>query len=315
MLSIACLLFALFTFMPAIGTRHWSFKVFEFVRVQVFVLQVLLLIVWSILMSLSSALELASGALLLVSTVWQFSYFRPFLSISKTYKADEVYDSFTILVSNVFMENEHHERLIDQVNELSPDLLLTLESNGAWQEHLDKIPGYDYAVKVPYENTYGMHLYSKYKIVGHTVHCLVDDDCPCIEAELDINGRSLSVYCFHPKPPSPTEEADSVQRDLAFRKLGRLLQEHEQNKLVIGDFNAVAWSQPIQRFLKATGLRDPRKGRGLLSTFHADYFFLRFPIDQVLHSQEMDTSDMKVLPNIGSDHFPLFAKVGFTTNA
>jgi endonuclease/exonuclease/phosphatase (EEP) superfamily protein YafD len=74
----------------------------------------------------------------------------------------------------------------------------------------------------------------------------------------------------------------------------------------VGDFNTVAWSRSAILFRKTSGLLDPRIGRGLIPTFHAKYWFLRFPIDQLYYSTDIFIDNIHTLPNIGSDHFPVY---------
>ena len=49
-------------------------------------------------------------------------------------------------------------------------------------------------------------------------------------------------------------------------------------------------------------------GRGLISTFHAKYWLLRFPIDQMYHSADVLVEELKTLENFNSDHLPLYCK-------
>jgi hypothetical protein len=78
--------------------------------------------------------------------------------------------------------------------------------------------------------------------------------------------------------------------------------------VVVGDFNNVAWSRSSVLFRKTSQTIDPRIGRGLNATFHARYWFLRVPIDQVFHTPDVVTLELKTLPDFGSDHFPLYCR-------
>ena len=60
-------------------------------------------------------------------------------------------------------------------------------------------------------------------------------------------------------------------------------------------------------FKRIANVLDPRIGRGLFSSFHADYPMLRWPLDHVFHSEQFELLSLDVLPDIGSDHFPVLA--------
>ncbi len=63
-------------------------------------------------------------------------------------------------------------------------------------------------------------------------------------------------------------------------------------------------------FLKATGLRDSRRGWGWQATWNASRPLLRIPIDHCLVEPEMHVLNREVGPDIGSDHFPIWARIG-----
>ena len=85
--------------------------------------------------------------------------------------------------------------------------------------------------------------------------------------------------------------------------------------VVCGDINDVAWSRTTRLFQKISGLVDPRKGRGMFSTFHARYPGVRFPLDHILHSTEFRLVEMRRLPYVGSYHFPVVATLSLEPNA
>ncbi|WP_337301760.1 endonuclease/exonuclease/phosphatase family protein [Sediminicola sp. 1XM1-17] len=214
----------------------------------------------------------------------------------------------SIISVNVYQFNERYEELIKLVREVKPDILLTMESNQAWEDALAEIEEeYPNFKKVALENTYGIHFYTKLSVKSLKVNYFVADDLPSIEASLlTENGMSFTFFGVHPPPPSPTEEDTSRERDGELLSLGKKVLETKGPVIVVGDFNNVAWAKSSILFRKTSELIDPRIGRGFVSTFHAKYRLLRFPIDLFFHSTDIFIEEFKTLRNIGSDHLPLF---------
>ena len=79
--------------------------------------------------------------------------------------------------------------------------------------------------------------------------------------------------------------------------------------IVCGDLNDVAWSQTTRLFQRVSRLLDPRVGRGLYATFHADYPFARWPLDHLFHDETFALRRLDVLESIGSDHFPIYVQL------
>ena len=80
-----------------------------------------------------------------------------------------------------------------------------------------------------------------------------------------------------------------------------------------GDLNTVAWSATSSLVQRIGGLLDPRVGRGPYATFPTWLPApLRVPIDHVLFTPEFRLLDLERLPDIGSDHLPLFAALCHT---
>ena len=212
-----------------------------------------------------------------------------------------------LMVSNVLTPNPHKEKLVALVKEHEPDILITLESDKKWEEALEVIePDYPYTVKIPLDNLYGMHLYSKFALIEPNIHYLMIDDIPSIHTQLQLtDDRRIWLYCMHPMPPSPTEAEKSTTRDAELLMVGRHIQENQQTAILAGDLNDVAWSKTTRRFHRVSGLLDPRIGRHFINTFHAKYPFLRWALDHIFHSTCFTLVDIKRLPSIGSDHFPV----------
>jgi len=142
---------------------------------------------------------------------------------------------------------------------------------------------------------------------------LISDSIPSIYTQVQLrSGDWINLYCVHPTPPSPTEEEASTGRDAELALVGELVEDNGAHKTIVaGDLNDVAWSHSTRLFQRLSGLLDPRQGRGLYPSFHADYWFARWPLDHVFHSDEFQLVSMGLGPNIGSDHFPISVKLQF----
>jgi hypothetical protein len=53
----------------------------------------------------------------------------------------------------------------------------------------------------------------------------------------------------------------------------------------------------------------------MFSTFHARVPGFRFPLDHILHSTDFRLVNMRRLPYVGSDHFPVYALLSYEPDA
>ena len=214
----------------------------------------------------------------------------------------------SLLVANVLTPNDKYHLLLEHIDTLKPDVVLTLESDSSWQNALVHIEqDYPYRVPVPLDNLYGMHLYSRLPLHDTEVKFILSDEIPSIHASVTLrSGIQLQLYCLHPKPPSPTEAKDSTLRDAELLIIGDRIKDLDESCIVMGDLNDVAWSRTTRLFQRISGLLDPRVGRYFMNTFHADYRLLRWSLDHIFHSTDFGLVEMKRLSHIGSDHFPIY---------
>jgi endonuclease/exonuclease/phosphatase (EEP) superfamily protein YafD len=97
--------------------------------------------------------------------------------------------------------------------------------------------------------------------------------------------------------------------------VGKEVKSKEAPVIVMGDLNDVAWSHTSYLFRNISGLLDPRVGRGFYNTFHANYPFIRFPLDHFFHSNDFRLLDLQRLPYCGSDHFPIYIDLSYEPSA
>ena len=297
--------------LPLIRNQHWIFRVWEFARFQVAILQLATLVFGLIFFTPRTLIFWATAVVSLGFIINHFVILIPYTVIYKRKPAQKVSknsDLISIISVNVYQFSKDYQQLIDLINEIQPDILLTMESNQAWEDALTVIENnYPNFKKVPLENTYGIHFYTKLEVDNIKVNYFVADDLPSIEASLlTENGEPFTFFGVHPPPPSPTEEDTSKERDGELLAVAKAVREVKNPVIVTGDFNNVAWARSSILFRKTSELIDPRIGRGFVATFHAKYRLLRFPIDLFFHSTDIFIQDFKTLRNIGSDHLPLY---------
>ena len=308
---LLCGLSILASLLPIIPSRHWWVRIFEYGRVQNFLLLAGLLTVYPFVNHGAPGTYIVLS-LLFLSLLYNGWLLLPYTGLfhSPAPVPKDRQDRIRLLTANVYQFNKEPKRFIELVRKYDPDIILTMESNGAWDQALAALEkDYPYAHKIPLENTYGMHLYTRLPVEELKTQHLVAQDIPSIRARLlDQEGRLFTLYGVHPPPPSPTEEPTSLERDAELLAVAKEIRKRKESTLVAGDFNNVAWSRSSKLFKKMSQLIDPRVGRGLIPTFHTRYRLIRVPIDQLYHSSDVFVTRLSRGEDFGSDHYPLICE-------
>lgn len=313
--GVQCLagLIAFITIWGWLPLDNWWVRGVDFPRIQIMVLGVIAWIGMLIFWSEWQLMQWLLFAALNITLAFQLRMVLPYTKLWKKEvqdaknKPDNETHQLKIMVSNVLTSNDQTQDLVNLVKDREPDILITLESDKKWEKALNQIEtDYPHSVKVPLDNLYGMHLYSKLELIDPVVKYLMIDDIPSIHTQIRLpNDEIVWLYCLHPMPPSPTEAEKSTTRDAELLLVGKHIKENDQTAILAGDLNDVAWSKTTRRFQRISGLLDPRIGRHFINTFHVDYPFLRWALDHLFHSACFTVVKIERLPSIGSDHFPV----------
>ena len=309
------------TALPFLRSKAWWVRIWDFPRFQLVIVGVLALAgalvgntadrslgFWLFLGLLGTAVLYQAGH------VWRYSRLAP-LEVEECRSHSQ--PRLTIAVSNVLQTNREFDRLIGVLSAADADVMLFVETDDQWRARLDVLlRTHPHTVHRPLANTYGMLLYSRLPILDPSVDFLIEPDIPSIQGQVQLqDGTLVWLNCVHPRPPAPGESDESVERDAELLLVGKRVCDAKQPVVVCGDLNDVAWSRTTRLFQKTSRLVDPRKGRGMYSTFHARFPGLRFPLDHILHSTHFRLVGMRVLPYVGSDHFPVVATLSFEPDA
>lgn len=310
------------SFINLIRLDYWWIRIWDFPHLQLTVLAALGLLVWFLVGYPSDGVFLIAPIGLLITMLYQSWLIYPFTPLHRKQvpsftpaKATGLVQENTIriLTANVYMENTHMPEVRALAAKHKPDVLMVLEANQQWKNELAELEDtYPFTILHPLENTYGMLFYSRYPIRYHELRFLIQDDIPSIYAQLELpSGQLIHFYGVHPMPPSPTEHYRSTERDAELLLVGKEARTKSGPVIVAGDLNDVAWSHTTRLFQRISGLLDPRIGRGLYNTFHAHYFFLRWPLDHIFVTPHFQVQSIHRLPNCGSDHFPILVNLTY----
>ena len=303
------------TLLPLFRQEDWWIRIFDFPRLQIFVLGVVALgLVLTTWVSANWFDRACLAALVVALGIQGYGIIRytP-LGPTEVVKADDVPEnaSISLLVANVLKENQETGKLISLIREWNPDLVLTLEPDKRWEREMRSIEeDYPHVVRKPLDNLYGMMLYSRLELVEPHIRFLVEDHIPSIHTRVRLrNGKLIWLHCLHPSPPNPRYADDTEERDAELLLVGKEVKQRRMPTIVAGDLNDVAWSYTTRLFQKISGLLDPRKGRGMYNSYHAQYPVMRWPLDHVFHSEHFKLLSLARLPAFGSDHFPVYVRL------
>jgi endonuclease/exonuclease/phosphatase (EEP) superfamily protein YafD len=313
------------TLLPLVREQAWWIRVFDFPRLQVTAAAGLTVVLYGVYSALNrSRYPLDIPVLLLLIAVILYQGYRifPYTPLApeqvKAGKPDpDRVAHLSLFISNVLMDNREVGRYLEIIRSYDPDIVIADEVDNWWVEQLEVLrESYHHAVTYPLANTYGMSVYSKLPLLGPEVRFLVEEHVPSIHTRVKLrNGTLVMLHSLHPEPPHPVRSKDTEERDAELLIVARLAAENTLPVIVAGDLNDVAWSHTTTLFQKISGLLDPRIGRGMFNTYHADYPLIRFPLDHVFHSPDFELVQLERGPHFGSDHFPVFIELRYAPEA
>ncbi|MDP9424227.1 MAG: endonuclease/exonuclease/phosphatase family protein [Pseudomonadota bacterium] len=309
---VALLIFLiLVSFLPLWWTDRWWVRLWDFPRLQVAGLLLIGGIAILFLLKRTRAFW-ALIAAITAALLWQGShflaYFPPYPEQVESAEHCPPGRQISVLNANVLMSNKQYEELLRLVKERQPDVLLLLEPGFDWAKAVEPLrTTYPYQLSETLPNTYGMILMSRLPIQGRIEH-LLQPGVPSAHMHLRLrDGEQVNLHALHPEPPYPGD--DSGERDAELVMVGRYVRDMGRATIVMGDLNDVGWSRTSRLFRKVAGMADPRVGRGFYPTYNANYPLLRWPLDHLFVSPHFELMQIDLLPDIGSDHLPIYFRL------
>jgi endonuclease/exonuclease/phosphatase (EEP) superfamily protein YafD len=207
---------------------------------------------------------------------------------------------------NLNSGNRSHALVRKYLEERDADVIVLAEINQRWLHQLEFLgERWPHRILHPREDNFGLAVFSKRPCSSSELIQLDALKTPTIHFTLkDSADKVLHVFAVHPLPPISRRYTRS--RDVYLERLSRQVASIQSACLVVGDFNGTPWHPPIQRLLSVSGLFCCVPHAWYLpATWPSRLSPLGIPIDLCLANRELSLKDLRVGPDLGSDHRPL----------
>lgn len=290
--AVVTVAFSVGTLLPI---DHFAIQLFTHFRLQYVVVSLSLLLLFKYLRSPWLIGALAASLVLNASLVLPW-----YVGEDETSGGVEL----KLLHANVLSSNTEYDRLISLLDTEAPDLVMLQEVSPDWLVALDELRAdYPYSYAEAREGNFGIALFSRVPLKSVSHFDSPPFGYPTIVASLDIDGQVLHFIGTHPMIPVRGTFYDARNEQLA--GVARLLGKQAEPKILVGDLNLSQWDVNYIHLEQQGGVRNARKGFGILPTWPVFMPFAMIPIDHVLVSETISVTGFYSGPRIGSDHLPL----------
>jgi endonuclease/exonuclease/phosphatase (EEP) superfamily protein YafD len=309
-----CLFPVIATLLPVVPTDDWWIRIFDFPRPQIAAVLALAMPAAWLLLGLRRAATRSLAVAMLASLGLQLAWLWPYTTMHPVQApatgACGAEHRLSLVVANLREGNSGAAPLLDAVRQADPDLVFVVEVDRQWVDALRPLEErYAHRVLHPRDDFWGFALYARLDLVDPEVRHLLSDYVPSLRTGLRLGSGAVAwLHGLHPKPPLPGE--GTGQRDAELLLAAQAVRDAARPAVVAGDLNAVAWSDTTALVQRIGALLDPRVGRGAFVTFPTWLPApLRVPIDHVFFTLDFRLLGIERLPDIGSDHLPLLARL------
>ena len=321
LLTVLAVVVIVATVLPLFRAPFWWVRMFDFPRGQITILAIVTLVAFGIAnigRAEASTVEWVLFVVLGICVAYQcfrMAKYTPVWdkqTLQATPEAAQSDRKVRLMMTNVLMENRQGERWLSVVRDADPDVIIAVETDQWWADTMREGLGdaYPETVEQPQDDTYGMVVRSRLPLSNVEIRHLTEPEVPSIFLTVTLpSGEPVRMVFLHPRPPRPDIGQGSHLRDAELVKAAAAIEDFTEPVIVAGDMNDVAWSHTTSLFQDVSELLDPRVGRGVYNTFHADHWWLRYPLDHVFHSDDFALVDMRRLPPVGGDHFPMLVEL------
>lgn len=298
LLQATAIVTVVFSLATSFDFVHRNVELYSHFRPQYFAASLMLLVAFTAVRSP------AYGVVLLVTTAFNASYVLPWYFGGTRVESD---NTIKLLHVNVFSRNDQYDRLFELIDAERPDVIFLQEVSKEWQEATLRLhEDYPYNYVEAREGNFGIAMFSRVALdsVSHVASPPLD--YPTIVATMTVNDETLTLINTH--PTIPVSQSQYEARNEQLRSIAALANRAAGAVVLSGDLNATVWGRNYRKLEETTGLRNTRRGFGILPTWPTYLPFAMIPIDHALVSDSIGVVATRTGVHIGSDHLPLIVE-------
>lgn len=195
------------TFIPFAGTNAWWVRILDYPRWEIMVGMLLVLAVYLAVFRSAGWIVWVFAAVLWVGIGYQAALLAawtplPPARVLQVGNCDGA--RFRLFSANVLFRNHYADALIRRVGATNPDLVLLMETDEWWEQHLTPLyQSYPFVVKHVGVKGYGIHLFSRIPLKNARVEFLVAADMPSIFTGVQLPNGVVRFVAIHPDGRKP----------------------------------------------------------------------------------------------------------------
>ena len=286
-----------------LGLHGWPFDLFANFRVQYMGLFAVCVIALTIARWRKTAILALLGVAL--TTASMAAYFP-----ERVIPEHERARGFTLVSFNTWFRNEHLDAVLSFLETSEADAIVLQEVELSRVEEMRaRLRAYPYVTVTPGVRR-GLVIFSRTPLTDVHHFRIPERVTRITRAQTRWNGRDIVLIGVHLSWPLTRFKAHQRSYELAM--LAEQARRETSPVLVAGDFNLTPWSQRFTEFVDRSGLQDCAIGQGLLPTWPAQFMPLRIRIDHCFASSHWRVQQVRVGPQLGSDHLPVITNLELT---
>jgi endonuclease/exonuclease/phosphatase (EEP) superfamily protein YafD len=301
-LQAATFLTVLSSWVTLFGSAHRYLDLFSHFRLQYLLASIVLLVAFLVMRRRVEIVALVATALL--NAVFVVPWYG-----SPDTQAVAGSPSLKLLLANVHAGNDRYDEFLRLIDESQADVIVLQEMTPNWLGYVGPaLVDYSHRLTVPRDDPFGIGIFSRNPLLSARSIDSPPLGLPTLEVTIEVFDRPLTLIATHPMPPIGRD--GYAARNEHLRSIGTLVNERGADVLV-GDLNTTMWSSTYRALEDSTGLRNSRRGFGVMPSWPVFLPVAMIPLDHCLVADRVDVLETKLGEDIGSDHRPLLVQLAW----